>query len=55
MDEICYFTMLVSAILLSIMNILTRRPTKVWRYIMYCLAGICVVAVIGFVVTTLML
>lgn len=56
MYKIFYATLLITAILLGIITLATgiigRRPTKIWGYIMGGLAGICVVALIGFIVTT---
>lgn len=59
MLEILYVTLLISAISIGIINlvatIIGRRPTKLWRYIMCGLAGVCVIAMIGLVITTLIL
>lgn len=59
MLEIFYVTMLITAILLGIVTLVStiigRRPTKILEYIVYGLGGICVVSLIGFIVTTSML
>ena len=52
MYEIFYLTMLISAILLGIITLIGRRFTKLRGYVMCGLAGICVVAMMGFVITT---
>ena len=59
MYKIFYATLLITAILLGIITLATgaigHRPTKIWGIIMCGLAGICIVALIGFIVTTSML
>ena len=59
MYEIFYLAMLISAILAGIASLVTtsigQRVARFGRCISYGLLGICVVSLIGFIVTTPML
>ena len=58
MYQYFYLTMLIAPILAGIISItfavMRKLPTKIWRYIMYCLMVITVVSFIGFAVTLML-
>ena len=55
MNQYFYLTMLIAPILVGIISLIFamigKLPTKIWRYIMYCLMGITIVSLIGFAVS----
>ena len=55
MYEMFYLTMLISAILLGAIILIGRRFTKLRGYMMSGLMVICIVSLMGFVVTTSMI